>query len=205
MVPQSIRQSMKAVEISLSSEVFLCRLFGRPMAYIHGVKNEKKWKKITRRILSILTKAIQKNFHSDGFHKFCVNQYLWQLEKACKSRENTDIEIILSLTGMVLELLGGVPNYTGRKALNRKDDYLLSGFRELHFSQTLYQKVWTIVEAARYRPYYDHHKSEDLFQRYVTEYNGDPEGFLDWYKKEYPEVYSQIFRKFLSLVWRYSK
>jgi len=77
--------------------------------------------------------------------------------------------------------------------LNRNDDYVLSGLRTLNYSQTPYQKIGTILEAARYTPYCDYHKSDDLYEVLDSRYNGDVEGFLEWYKKEYPKVYCELF------------
>ena len=86
MLPETIRRDMKSVEISLSSEIFLCRLFGKPMFYIHGKKRQKTWEKVLTRIVSVLQKAIQNNLESDGFHKNQINYHLEKLQKACKSR-----------------------------------------------------------------------------------------------------------------------
>jgi hypothetical protein len=184
---------MNTVEISIASEEFLYALFGRPMLYIHGIRNQKTWKKIQKRIHHILKMAIEKNIRSDGFHKSRLDSYLTQFETACNSKEHTDINIIFSMTGIILELLGGVPDYRERKALNRNSDYVLSGMRSLQYYQTPYQKMRTIIEAARYKPYYDYHKSDDLHDIYISEYNGNPSGFLDWYKTEYPNVYAKLF------------
>jgi hypothetical protein len=184
---------MDTVEFSIPTEDFLRRLFGRSMLYIHGQRNEKTWKKLQRKIHSVLKKAVENNLHSDAFHKTRINRYLCNIEEACKSKENGDIEIILSLTAMVLELLGGLPDYSERRALNRSDDYFLSALRSLRYYQTPHQKMRTIIEAARYRPYCDYHKNEDLYDEYVTRYNGNSKGFLDWYKKQYPAAYAEIF------------
>lgn len=193
MLPQTIPRDMGTVEFSIPTEDFLRRLFGRSMLYIHGQRSQKTWKKIQRKIHSIVNKAVENNFQSDAFHKTRINRYLCNIEEACNSKENVDIEIILSLTGMVLELLGGLPDYSDRRALNRNDDYYLSGLRSLRYCQTPHQKMRTIIEAARYKPYCDYHKTEDLYEEYVTNYNGNSKGFLEWYKKKYPAVYAEIF------------
>jgi hypothetical protein len=53
--------------------------------------------------------------------------------------------------------------------------------------------VSTILEASRYTPYCDHHEYRDLFEKYIFKFNGDPKGFLSWYKEKYSEVYMAIF------------
>lgn len=193
MLPQTVRRDMDTVEFSIPTEDLLRRLFGRSMLYIHGQRSEKTWKKLQRKIHFFLKKAVENNLQSDGFHKTRINRFLCNIEETCNSKENGDIEIILSLTAMVLELLGGLPDYSERRALNRSDDYFLSALRSLRYCQTPHQKMRTIIEAARYRPYCDYHKSEDLYEEYVTRYNGNSKGFLDWYKKQYPAAYAEIF------------
>ena len=190
---ESMRKDMNSVVISLSSEGFLCRLFGKPALYTHGTRSQKSWKKILRKVTTAIEKAIRKNVISDGFHNSRLHGYIEHLKEACRSKRIRDIDIILDLTGIVFELLGEVPDYTGRRRLNRHDDYYLKGLRSLHYEQTPLQKANTILEAARYEPWCDYHKSDDLFQVYVSQYNGNPEGFIKWYKDTYPKVYLELF------------
>lgn len=193
MLPQTIRRDMGLVEFSIPIEDFLLRLFGRSMLYIHGVRSQKRWKEIQKKIHYVLKKAIENNLQSDSFHRASIDRFLNSIEEACDSKDNADIQMVLSLTGIVLELLGQVPDYSGRRALNRNDDYYLSCLRSLRYCQTPYQKMRTIIEAARRKPYCNYHKSEDLHDVYLTNHNGNAKGFLEWYKKKYPKVYCKIF------------
>jgi hypothetical protein len=124
---------MEHVEFSISDEDFLLRLFGQSMSSLHGAKNQKTWKKIQKKIQFFIEKAIQNNLQSDGVHTASIKRFLGKMADDCNSKDNADIQMILSLTGIVLELLGRVPNYTDRQVLNRKDDYYLSGFRSLQY------------------------------------------------------------------------
>lgn len=193
MLIDTIRRDMNYVHISVADEVFLMRLFGQSMANVHGLNSQKKWKKIQARISNAIKKAARYNFQSDGFHTTRVRSFLDKMHTACNSKDNTDPEMILSLVGIIFELLGQVPNYSERRVLNRNDDYFLSGLRCLYYSQTHSQKVRTIIEAARYKPYCEYHKSDDLHEVLDCQYRGDVEGFLEWYKKEYPKVYCELF------------
>ena len=184
---------MESIVISLSSEVFLCHLFGHPMLYVHGITSQKTWKKILVRITTIIEKAIEKNVISDGFHFSRLNFYIEQLKEASRSKYIRDVDIILYLTGIIFELLGGVPDYSGRRRINRHSDYYLRGLRSLCYLQNPLQKLNTILEAARYKPWCDYHNSDDLFQEYVGKFNGNPEGFIEWYKNTYPKVYLELF------------
>ena len=190
---ESMRMNMESIVVSLPSEDLLCRLFGRPMRYIHGRSSQKTWKKILGRITTVIAKAIEKNVISDEFHVSRLNRYIEQLKEACKSKNIRDVDIVLYLTGIIFELLGGMPDYTGRRRINRHSDYYLRGLRSLCYLQTPLQKMNTILEAARYEPWCDYHNSDDLFQEYVGQFNGDPEGFIEWYKHTYPKVYLELF------------
>jgi hypothetical protein len=193
MLNESIRIDMNTVDISLSSEDSLCRWFGHPMRYIHGKQKQNTWKKVLKKITAALKKSIKMNINSDGFHERRLNLHIEQLEDACKSKNNVDPEIILTLTGIIFELLGGTPDYSARNRLNKKTDFTLNKLRSLNYIHTPYQKVCTILEASRYLPFSDLHKYRDLFQEYVTNFNGNPNGFLNWYKEEYPEIYIELF------------
>ena len=194
MLNESIRIDMKTVDISVSSELSLCRLFGNPMRSIHdGKKKQRTWKKVIKKITAGLKKSIAINVNSDDFHKWRLDQHIEQLEYACKSKNNVDPEIIITLTNIIFDLLGGIPDYSGRTSLNKKTDFTLNEFRSLNYVQTPYQKVCTILEASKYPPFSDHHEYEALFQEYITNFNDNPNGFLNWYKAEYPNNYIKLF------------
>lgn len=193
MLNESVRRDMSTLEISLSADCFLSRVFGKSMSGKCGKMRQRNWEKILERITSSLRDSIAKNLNSDEFHKWRINLYLDQLDETCNSKNNTDPEFILSLTGLIFELLGDTPNNTGRRRLNRKDEFKLDNLRSPYYIQTPSQKVETILEASRYEPYCDFHTRTDLFQRYMTKYNGNPTGFLEWYKVKYPNVYIKIF------------
>ncbi len=193
LLTDTIRRDTNYVHISIADEVFLMRLFGHSMANVHGLNNQKRWKKLQIKIIRAIKKAVEKNFQSDGFHTTRVRSFLEEMDETCNSKDNTDPKMILALVGIVFELLGEVPNYSDRRVLNRNDDYFLSRLRCLYYSQTLSQKVRTIIEAARYKPYCDYHKSDCLHEVFVSQYHGNVEGFLEWYKKKYPRVYCDLF------------
>ncbi|MEK7841649.1 MAG: hypothetical protein AAB197_03140, partial [Deltaproteobacteria bacterium] len=132
---RSIRIDNNSLILSVLSESFLLRLLGQSNLYIHGTISQNDWKNILERIVKALEKAIEINFDSDGFHVTIINNYIDRLKQACKSKNIADIEIIFSLTGIIFELLGGLPDYSQRKILNRKSDYSLESFRELRYYQ----------------------------------------------------------------------
>lgn len=190
---ESIRKDMSSVIISLLSEDFLRSLFGQPMYLIHGRRSQATWRKILNKIIKILERSINQNVITDGFHISRLNRYIKLLKNACKSKNITDIDIILWLTGIILELLGGVPDYKNRGRINRNDDYVLNDFRMLQYSQTLHQKMLTILEASRYKPYCDYHKHDELVDTCYHTFHDNPTEFIQWYKDNYPDVYLKLF------------
>jgi hypothetical protein len=193
MLVESKRINMQTVEISLSFESFLCRLLGDTMLYIHDKKSEGKWKKVLKRITSAIEKSINKNIVTDEFHQSRFQLYIDKLKDACKSKNIIDIDVIHALTGIIFELIGGLPDYNRRHVLNRNDNYILKMFRTIYYSQSPYQKMRTILEASRFEPFCKYHRYDELFSTYVHNYNGNSEGFIQWYKEKYPEVYLKLF------------
>ena len=193
MLNETIRRDMNTVEISLSSEVRLCRIFGTSMYLIHGNQSQRTWKNILKKATKTIRKAIKFNVNSDNFHKNQINNHLVDIEEALSSRHNVDPQIILSLIGMIFELLGNEPNYWRRKRLTRKTDFVLNKLRSLQYIQSPKQKVQTILEASKYAPFAEKHKHNDLLNDYYTHFNGNPDGFIEWYKEKYPDIYLKLF------------
>ncbi len=189
----STRLDMKSVDVSVRFESLLCAVLSARMWNTHGPVREKDWKGILKRLVSAIEKSIQRTVTTDGFHRSQLDRYLGNLKEASKSKQVADIEVIHALVGIVFELLGGVPNYSRRRVINRQDDYVLTKLRTLHYSQWPWQKVNTILGAANRLPFSNYHKYDDLFYTYVRNYNGDAEGFINWYKKEYPDAYLEMF------------
>lgn len=133
------------------------------------------------------------NVESDGLHTLRLKHFSEQLKQAASNKDFNQPEIVLLLVGIIFELLGGTPNYRERPRMNRKTDYLLFDLRSLEYRQISFQKMTTILEASRQQPFYDYHHYEDLFDVYMSKFNGKPNEFIQWYKKEYPDVYLQLF------------
>lgn len=181
------------VDISIASEEYLLRLFGKPMLYIHGIRSSKRWKGILQKLSKAINKSIKLNVNSDGLHKNQIYKYLGQLETACKATKINQPDVILPLTGIIFELMGQTPNYRNRVRINRKTDYSLQDLRTLQYTQSDSQKTQTILESSHYKPFCDTHKHIDLFDIYVSNFNGKPSEFIVWYKQKYPEIYLQLF------------
>jgi hypothetical protein len=186
-------RSQQFVDIEIWAEVFLMRLLGKPMLYKHGKRSNNTWMSILSKLINSIEKAIEKNIDSDGLHELRLQNYIRQLKEVCKEKDNNPPDILLPLIGIIFELLGGMPDYSHRSRINRKSDYELFHMRSVGYTQSSYQKVKTILEASKQKPFYDQHRYDELFEIYVTRFNGDSDGFIKWYKQEYPGIYLQLF------------
>jgi len=194
MVPiYSNRTNMNFVEISIPFETLLHKLWGVKMINIHGKASERKWKKYLAKIAKALNKSIIMNVDSDGFHKNQLLSQVSQLNELSKVKDNADIEFIYHLSAIIFELLGGIPDHRDRTVVNSQNDFLLTLMRRLHYTQTPYQKVMTILEASKHKPFSDFHNHEELEEKYFFEYSKNPNAFLDWYKNYHTKVYVKLF------------
>lgn len=184
---------MSEIDLSVLGEVYLTRLLGSTLLNKHGTMKEKDWKRILQRIVIAIEKAIKQNVVSDNFHQSQIVKYVCDLRKTCKKKEVSDPDIILHMAFIIFELLGGAPNYSHRRSLNRKHEYLLREQRTLWYLQSPYQKIKTILRASKEKPYSGFHKYEDLFNKFALNFRSDAEEFLKWYKKKYSKMYLMIF------------
>ncbi len=184
---------MSEVELFILAEIYLAKILGSTLLYSHGTVGEKRWKAILGRISTAIEKAVKQNVITDNFHKSELEKYITGLKEACKKKECYDPSIILSLVSIIFELLGGAPDYTSQRRMNRNDDYVLTSQRKLQYFQSPYQRVKTILRASRENAYSKFHKHDDLFNEFALTFRSDAEEFLKWYKKKYPKVYLMIF------------
>lgn len=189
----SNRGAMNSVDLSIPFESFLMRLFGVRMEHKHGRKDEKTWKAYLSKIIGAIDKSIHNSLSSDGFHVFRLESHISRIKEALKSKEVVDPEIILHLSSIIFELLGRVPDHRGRTVVNRRDDYTLRYLRTLQYTQSKYQRVATILAASKWKPYSDMHKYDDLEDKYFIDCAHDPDAFIIWYKKRYPDGYLRLF------------
>lgn len=181
-LPTKKGSSLQRVDISVWAEEFLMRLLGQPIPYIHGWQDKKTWKKILQRLAESVDKAIKRNVKNNDLHTLKLGDYSKQLKKATQYKDYSQPEIVLPLIGIISELLGGATSYRDRPRINRRNDYALSGLRELEYRQPSFQKTRTILKASKQRPFYGIHHYDDLFEVYLSKFNKKSEEFIQWYK-----------------------
>jgi len=188
----SKRTDNNTVDISIITEDLFRHLFGYTYDNLHGSKNEKKWRHLLNKLIEITEVSIEKNVNSDSFHLSKIERYLSIAKSCMKSKENEEIEIIISLFGIIFQLLGCLPNYSDKKTVQRKNNYYLRNFRTLNYTQSSVQKVNLIFHISNYK-YKEELKDIDLYEVFYQEYHGNTIKFLSWFKENYPRIYVELF------------
>ena len=193
MIPRSRRIDNKKIELSIISEDIFRYLFGHRYNHIHGLKNDKRWRELLKKLLGTIELSIEKNVLTDSLHKKKIYKYLNIAKKSCLSNANEDIEIIMCLIAIIFELIGGLPDYRQSRSVKRKYNYYLNRFRIVHYTQSFSQKVNVVFEAAKYSPFKEELCEIDLYEILYEQCMGDTKKFIDWFKNEFPILYSKLF------------
>jgi len=187
----SKRNTKGLVSLSIPAEDILRSLLGSRYNHIHGVQlDENRWKRILANLEKTLRKSIDANTETDAIHKAEIDRYLGIIHSAVNSQENTDPDILLTLVGICFELLGGLLDNRSKRIINNHpNNFRTNRMRSIHYTQSKVQKCRVIMRSALYevfKKYYSKNRLESNF-------NGDTEKFIDWFKKMYPEAYAKLF------------
>ena len=181
------------IDFPISFENLMSSLFGK--TNFHGTTGYiplENWKKYILRIFKALKTSICVNIDiADlAFRSKIISicdEAIIKLEEA----ENMDeintitIERLVKLTFM---LQGGLPNNWNKKSVNLPHNWKLNTFRKVVYLQTDKNKVDIILNT-----YKNDEDIGDLYNKLNRDYKRNYSRFLDWFKKEYPERYSDIF------------
>ncbi len=181
-------------------EYILSRLFGnRTYNGFCNIGNRPAvWKRHISRVLKSLRKAVITNVKlSDRYQQriltgICDNGL--KTLKDAKTIHQINFALIICLVRLVFSLLGRMPNYYNRRLVTSRHDWDLSGHRTLIYVQNERQKANLIRSLSEEGPYVSRFsKSDELFHKYVGDYRGKPEAFVNWFKQNYPDIYVELF------------
>ena len=190
----SIRTQQNKVKLSFFAEDTLCYILGSYYNHWHGYElKEKKWKHLLKKLVSKLEIAIKQNLTTDHVHLENIKSKLNRIQDNIKEKDNTDPEIIFALFSLCFELLGDLPSNGNHRFGNKEKHFDLSLRRSLHYIQSHLQKVRVIFQSANYAPFNEFYSYDDISSKLYLEFSSKPEKFLDWYKAEYPKLYSKLF------------
>jgi len=190
----SFRTKENKVSVSFFAEDMLRYILGSYYNHLHGAElSEKRWKHIIEKLLTKIEWTIDLNLYTDGEHKSDIEFQLNCLKRSVKETENTDPEIIIALISLCFELIGSLPDNRGRLHANNRSHFNLSRKRSIQYIQNPSQKVSVIIDSSRDEPYKNFYTLDSIVKKYALEFSRNAREFLDWYKTEYPKLYSMLF------------
>ncbi|MFH1833146.1 MAG: hypothetical protein ABH816_03175 [Candidatus Levyibacteriota bacterium] len=178
-------------KLEIDFEHFAVMLFGDRYYQYCNWNTESNYKKLLKEIAHQLEIVINSQFTpSDGLQKQMIEFSLEKLQRSPK-KSNYEAYYIKELVTIIFWILGDFPNNWQRKNLRGKkiDNFHYS--RSLHYSQTLNQKINTILEAHRLSPFSERISWHDLIVKIGQ--SGGRDKFIDFYKKTYPDLYLKLF------------
>lgn len=153
-------------------------------------------KNMCKRIIKTLRRAIFLNIITDKNHLKQINTSLHKLESSLKDKDFEPLYIV-ALLELIFLLLGDYPNNWQKKSVSPDDCYSLNKRRSLIYYQNIKQKVFIIFKAhtekeqlSKELPFW---KLTSFFRKQHSNKNIYCQEFIDWYSKNYPIYYSELF------------
>jgi hypothetical protein len=116
-----------------------------------------------------------------------------ELKKA-KNKEILNVLSIEYLVKLVFSLQGNFPNNWNKKSVNLHHNWKLDRFRKVTYMQTNENKVNAIFDYfGNPQNSEEREKVHELFRKRDIDFKGNAFEFVEWFKKEYTDIYLQIF------------
>ncbi len=148
------------------------------------------WKKINEELFLYLKKSIEKNIFSDNIHIEELEKLLSRYEekiKTSKKMEELSFQTLKHLYLLIFVILWDFPNNCNKSPQSKNKN--LNNYRTICYNQSLEQKINIIQkEISKYTNLSDR---DIIEKRYEFWFNSKK--FIEWFKKEYPEVYCKLF------------
>ncbi len=191
----SINQKMYA---PMEFEYLLSYLFGKLNYHGYvGFKELNEWKKINRKVMNTVRKAICINTDtSDEWHK---RELLKRCDlaldgiKGARSKDELNGKFISDLVHIIFELMGGFPDHWKYKGTSNPKCWKLNRFRSVNYSQSDEQKFAIIDRIITQRIFKEIPDSSKLWTVYAIDMKRNKTKFLKWFKHKYNDVYRKIF------------
>jgi hypothetical protein len=163
-----------------------------------GAVSARTWKKDLAKTTRYISRAIELNARTDSFHRrelLETRERLVSQIEGSKTADQANLAVIESLVKLVFMLLGDMPDNWNQKSPYRDSFWRLEAHRSQHFSQSSAQKVRLLIDLVdrRQRVKLDLGDYGSLREAYVSCSGGNPEQFLEWFKREYPASYCEVF------------
>ena len=198
----------ETINVPLSFEHLLTQLFGQSFYNVSaGVHWSGVWKIYLSKLITAIENSILVNVDTcDTSHKkklMLLCKGALKKIKEGKNKDELNIAAIESLTRIVFELMGQMPdNWTPQKlkgSVKCFKSWELDGHRKLTYTQTTHQKVMLILSSADSGAYTDRLPGQcELHDKFwhspkLGGFGGDSNKFIQWFKKEYQDIYLELF------------
>jgi len=190
------KKEKEKINVSIGVEYFMRHLFGKSYHHYVGSHDFKKWKKDMIKVLKSIDRAVDETIEStDKMHlqeiKKMIESGIESVESANSSDElNTKTMVCLSYT--VFLILGRKPENIRKNSVSNKNCWKLNDYRTIHYSQNYEQKAKLLLSLPNHCKYSENFKNKkpliDVFSE-IRNYKD----FVEWFKKEYPDIYLEIF------------
>ena len=187
------------VNVPISLEYLFSSLFGKAKYHGYvGAVSARTWKKDLAKTAKYISKAIELNARTDAFHRRelleTCERLISHIEGA-KTVDQANVAAVESLVRLVFMLLGDVPDHWNKKSPYRDSSWRLDAHRSHQFCQSSVQKVRLLIDLVDQRGCLKLDLGEygSLLEAYVRCSGGSPDEFLEWFKREYPAAYCEVF------------
>lgn len=186
------------INIPISFEYLLSFLFGKQNYHGHcGFHSFSTWKKEQLKLIKTIRKAVKINVDSDIYHRNTIlrscDLAIQQIKNA-KTKDAVNIAMIEYCVKIIFALLGNFPDNWDKRGTSNWQTWKLDTYRKLIYTSTLDNKANLILSLAGSDKYGEKIPNDrDLFMTRILEFAGDSEGFVNWFKHEYPRTYKDIF------------
>jgi hypothetical protein len=175
--------------------VFYEALVWRSYYHYVGNHNFKEWKKDLVKVLKSINRAINETIETDKMH---LQEIKEMIERGIKSIEKSDSfnslnsETIACLSYIIFMILGKRPGNMRKKSVSNKNCWKLNEYRTIHYSQNYEQKAKLLLSLPDHWKYSENFKNKKSLIDVFSEIRNYKD-FVEWFKKEYTNIYLEIF------------
>jgi len=158
----------------------------------------KTYASLLHRLVDTIMLTIDMNMaRTDGYHRMQLLKECENAHKALKGLKTVDHlseSFLVFQTRLFFTLIGLMPKRLLSKSVrNIESNWQLDDYRTILWTQTNVQKLRLILSLCQ-REYVDRVLPiQELLKIKRTQCNDDPDKFLSWFKKQYPDIYLDIF------------
>ncbi len=179
-------------------KVQLSRLFGQNSREAKkDNRTPAEWKRTLKKTLDELCQYLEEHVHTDEMHASMLYACLYAAHESLKEKDFWP-GYLEGITRFSLLLMGDYPDHRRRRGGKKtKDHYSLNCMRSIIYTQSMSQKVRTMLSAPKVGlPCFDIdvRSALSLFrvETGLSATYKDKE-FIRWFKKRYPNEYSALF------------